>query len=445
MIQIHRAKVTKNLIIGILNFVLFSTLIFSPAEAAFSKKTKNNSETASKNSLSNEKYETDDVKPTTSFKDVPVDVDVKAREAYMIDFDTGTVLLDKNASAPMHPSSMTKIMTAYLVVEKLKSGVIKKDQLFNVTQNAFQVEGSSMYLPINGQVTVMDLLKGLIIQSGNDASVALAENIAGSESAFAREMTRKAKELGATATNFVNTSGLPDPLHLTTAKDLAIISKHMIQEQQDYYGIYSEKEFEFNKIKQGNRNPLLYKNIGCDGIKTGHTSIAGYGLVASCVEGGRRLILVINGLNSQNSRSNEAQKLINWGMKSFINKTVIKGNTPLGVVPVKYGNLDFVEGELVKDYILTLPQADQEQVKIEIKLLDGVEAPIKKGSVVGHAFITSPVLMQPIQVELMSKMDVSRLSFFGRIWQDCLNMISTKKNSKILLEYVSDQNGKEIK
>ncbi len=357
-------------------------------------------------------------KPTTPFIGMPIDIDVDAREVYLIDSETGAVLLEKDATQPMHPSSMTKIMTAYLVIQKIKEGVIKPDTILTVSKNGWRVEGSSMFLNLNDQVSVADLLKGLIIQSGNDASVTLAENISGSEAAFAKEMTRVAHEMGATQTHFVNTSGLPVPEHLTTAKDLATISQRVIKDHSDYYPIYSEKEFSYGKIKQGNRNPLLYKNIGCDGIKTGSSSVAGYGMVASCLQDGRRLILVINGLKSMQARANEATKLITWGFRSFVNKEIATQGKVIGDIPVTYGEHDFVTAVVSAKRVITIPKAFESTLKTSIEAFPTVEAPVAAGTVLGKMTITSTALNEPIVIDLVAKAPVERaglLKYLGQL------------------------------
>src|SRR5690606_24953816 len=244
-------------------------------------------------------------------------LETPAREAILIDVDTRTVLFEKNSQARMPTSSMSKVLTAYLVFEAIKDGRIKLDDTLPVSEKAWRMQGSKMFVPIGEQVKVEDLLRGVIVQSGNDATVVLAEGISGTEEAFADLMNITAKKIGMNNSHFMNASGWPDPNHYSTAYDLALLAYHMITEHSDYYHYYSEKEFTFNKIKQGNRNPLLYRNIGADGIKTGHTEEAGYGLMASAVQGGRRLILVVNGLESMQQRADESARLLSWGFQNF--------------------------------------------------------------------------------------------------------------------------------
>ena len=368
------------------------------------------------------------VPATTPFVGLPLDVDVVAREAYMIDYDTGMVLIEKNGEVPIHPSSMTKIMTAYLVIDKIKTGVIKKDSIFTVSKNGWKLEGSSMFLNINDQVKVEDLLKGLIIQSGNDASVTLAESISGSEGAFAAEMTRRAHEMGAKKTNFVNASGLPAPEHQTTAKDLAIISARAIKDQPEYYPIYKEVDFTYGNIKQGNRNPLLYKNIGCDGIKTGSSQVAGYGIVASCIQDGRRVILVVNGLKSMQARADEASKLITWGLRTFTNKTITTAQQVFGKIPVSYGAIDHVNAVARNAFSVTIPKAFENELKTKIELTEAIEAPVTSGMTLGKITVTCPSLKEPIIFELIAEKDIERAGFIKRIGQKVSTIFNRKQN-----------------
>ena len=225
-------------------------------------------------------------------------IPTKAEQALIVEFNTGKVLLAKNAETPMHPASMTKIMTAYMIFDRLKEGLLSLDTRFRVSRNAWRKRGSKMFLRENKYVRIEDLIRGIIVQSGNDASIAVAEGISGNEEDFARDMTLKAREIGMANTTFKNASGWPDAQHLTTAHDLATLIESTIKEYPEFYHYYSEKEFTYANIRQYNRNPLLRLNTGVDGLKTGHTDVAGYGLAASAIREGRRLVLVINGLKT---------------------------------------------------------------------------------------------------------------------------------------------------
>lgn len=369
------------------------------------------------------------IKPEIPVSTIPVDVDVEAEQAFLMDFETGNVLLQKNGQMPIHPSSMTKIMTAYLIFEKLKSGMIQPDQLITVPKEGWRVEGSSMFLNLGDQVSVMDLLRGLIIQSGNDAGVTLAQAISGSELIFALEMTQRAKELGALHTNFVNVSGLPHETHLTTAQDMAFIGRRIIQDFPQYYPIFAEKEFTYRNIKQGNRNPLLYVNMGavCDGIKTGHTNIAGYGMVASCAQDQRRFILVINGTPSMQVRANEARKLITWGLNTFANYKLFHAQQLVQEVPVWYGQENKMPLTVDRDVIATLARISRKDLKVKIIYPSALQAPLQKGTTVGKIIISAPTLPTPIEFPLITAITIERSGFFGSIKDSLAYFIKGQK------------------
>jgi len=354
------------------------------------------------------------------FLNSPV-IDVQAKQAILIDFETNTVLMQKNADQQMFPSSMTKIMTAYLVMKKLKEGVIKPDTMITVGEEGFRTEGSSMFLNVNDTVSVMDLLRGVIVQSGNDASIVLASYLSGSEAAFAVEMNRELKKMGAINTQFVNATGLPDANHFTTARDLTIVARHAILDFPEYYPLYSETEFTYTNpsgksITQGNRNTLLSKkNMGCDGIKTGHTNIAGYGIVATVVHQGRRYVLVINGLPSMKAREQEAVKLMNWAKNNFTNIKISKSGETIAKVPVCYGDKDYAELTVAKDVVLALPMMAMNDLSVKISHKNVLEATLVKGGVVGEVTISSKFLDKVVNVPLVVKENVDRANIFKRI------------------------------
>ena len=280
--------------------------------------------------------------PSTTTPPVTPALETPATHALLIEGGTNTVLLDKNAHQPLAPSSMTKIMTAYYVLHQLKQGNHQLKDTFTVSENAYKTEGSRMFLEVGEQVTIEDLLKGALIQSGNDACVTLAEGFCGHERIFAEKMTQLAHELGAKDTFFTNSSGLPDPNHYTTAHDLVLISQRLIKDFPEEYKWFSQVEFTHNGIKQGNRNPLLYKNIGADGVKTGNSEKAGYGMVASVRQGDRRLFLVVNGLSSMNARAQEAQRLIDWGIREYDTVTIAQEGQQVDQVDVAGGQEETV-------------------------------------------------------------------------------------------------------
>ncbi len=342
-------------------------------------------------------------------------IELQAPQAYMVDLETGVVLLDKNAEQPMAPSSMLKIMTAYLVFERLKSGDTKLDDLLNVSKKAWQTEGSRMFVNVDSQVNLEDLLKGVIVQSGNDACVVLAEALSGTEDAFAEEMTRKSHEMGAKNTTFLNSTGLPAEGQLTTAKDLALIAERTIRDFPEQYAkYYPLQEFTYNKIKQANRNPLFNKNIGADGMKTGHTDAGGYGIVASAKQGTRRIIAVVNGLPSAKDREQDAVALLNWGFNYFKNYKIFGKGDVVDVVDVWGGTEKTVPLVSSQDIIMTLPRNQRKDLQVKVSYDTPLAAPLKAGDQVGIIEITVPT--KGVQtVPLYVGKEVDRAWFHQRI------------------------------
>jgi D-alanyl-D-alanine carboxypeptidase (penicillin-binding protein 5/6) len=340
-----------------------------------------------------------------------------AKAWLLMDFDSGEVLASANADEPLPPASLTKMMTSFLVEQALRSGKLKKTDLVPVSENAW-CRGSStescMYLPLNSQATVIDILRGIIIQSGNDASKAIAEYMGGSEAGFAKLMNAEAQRLGMTHTHFVNATGLPDPDHKASARDLAILARAIIRDSADYYPIYAEREFTYNKIKQGNRNALLYTDPTVDGLKTGHTEAAGYCLVTSSKRNGMRLITVILNTNSAQARADETRQLLNWGFSNFEKATPLQPNTVVGTAKVSFGKADTVAVGLGAPWSLTVPRG--QQVQTAVQLTPNLEAPVAKGAVVGKVVASSngkPVGEAP----LVAQADVERAGFLLRAWQ----------------------------
>ena len=340
-----------------------------------------------------------------------------AKAWLLMDFDSGEVLASANADEPLPPASLTKMMTSYMVEQALRSGKLKQTDLVSVSQNAW-CRGSStescMYLPLNGQATVIDILRGIIIQSGNDASKAIAEHMAGSEEGFAKLMNAEAQRLGMTHTHFVNPTGLPDPQHNSSARDLAILARAIIHDSADYYPIYAEREFKYNGIKQGNRNALLYTDPTVDGLKTGHTDAAGYCLVTSSKRNEMRLITVILNTHSAQARADETRTLLGWGFSTFEKATPIQPNAVVTTAKVSYGKADTVAAGLGAPWMLTVPRGQQVQTSVELKA--DLEAPVTKGSVIGKVVATSngkPVGEAP----LVAQADVERAGLLQRMWQ----------------------------
>ncbi len=347
-------------------------------------------------------------------------IETQAQFAYIVDAQTAAVLLDKNAEQRMYPSSMTKMMTAYIVLDKLQKGELKLEDQFAVSENAWRRGGaksdsSTMYLELASRPTVEQLIKGVIIQSGNDACIVLAEGISGSEEAFADLMNKVGKQMGMRDTNFRNTTGYPDPDHWSTARDLAVLAKRSIEDHPDYYKLYAEKEYTYNNIRQGNRNPLLYKSLGVDGLKTGHTEAAGYGLAASAArEGGRRIIMVLNGLPSIKARAAESERMLDWAYREFENVTLFKQGDTIDNVDVWLGNAKQVQLVAAEPLTVTLPRKARREMKVTEFYEAPLQAPVHKGDKVAKLVITAPGV-DPVELPLVAGADVDRLGAFGRL------------------------------
>ena len=341
-------------------------------------------------------------------------LETPARQAYLVDLATGAVLLDKNADVRMPPSSMSKIMTVIMVFEQLRAGHLSLDDTLPVSVKAWREGGSKMFVEVDSRVRVEDLLRGIIVQSGNDASIVIAEGLAGTEAAFAEAMTRRGKELGLADSHFTNASGLPDPDQYTTARDLARLAEITITEYPEWYHYYAEIEFTFNGIRQGNRNPLLYKDIGADGLKTGHTKAAGYGLAASVERQGRRLILVINGLESSRARSREAERLVEWGFRAFNNYTLFAAGETVEMAEVWLGQDEQVPLVIERDLVITLPAPSRADLEVAVRYEGPLPAPIDTGSTVAELVVSAPGF-ETQRVALVAGADVARLGPVGRI------------------------------
>ncbi|WP_084608105.1 D-alanyl-D-alanine carboxypeptidase family protein [Nisaea denitrificans] len=341
-------------------------------------------------------------------------LDTSAREAILIDYDTGTVLFQKDADKPMPPASMTKIMTVFMAFERLKDGRLSMDDTIAISEKAWRKGGSKMFVKVNTRVAVHDILHGIIVQSGNDAAIALAEALGGTEEAFAAEMTKRAHEIGLTNSTFRNATGWPDPEHRTTAHDLSRLAIETIRRFPEYYPIYSETKFTYNKIKQGNRNPLLYKNMGADGLKTGHTEAAGYGLAASAVRNGRRLILVVNGLESVSARSREGEALIDWGFREFENYNLFEKGAVVADADVWLGNSKTVPLVTDSDVLLTLKRTARQKMKVSVVYEGPIPAPIAAGTQLATLKVSAPD-MDDVTIPLYAGDDVEQLGVFGKV------------------------------
>jgi len=339
-----------------------------------------------------------------------------AVNAYLLkDFNSNTVLAGYQAHARVEPASLTKIMTAYLTFEAVQNRHLKLDQTIPVSEKAWKVEGSKMFIEPNKPVTVDELLHGLIIQSGNDASIALAEAIAGSEEQFADLMNKKAKKLGMKNTRYINSTGLPDPEHYTTAYDLSLLAAALIQDFPfDYKRLYSLKEYTYNKIKQPNRNRLLWLDANVDGMKTGHTNTAGYCLIASSKRSDTRLISVILGAVSESSRAIESQKLLNYGFQFFETTAVYKQGQTIQALKVWKGADKTVNATVDKDVYFALPKGDYERVKATMTSKQPLIAPIKAHQPIGKItfMLDGKVLAEHT---LVAAKNVSEGGFFSRL------------------------------
>lgn len=334
-----------------------------------------------------------------------------AKQAYIVDYETGQVLFEKDAHSKMPTSSMSKTLTGYVVFQALKDGKITLDQEFPVSEKAWRMQGSKMFVPLGGMIKVEDLIRGMLIQSGNDATIVLAEGIAGTEDQFVEAMNSTAQRLGMTESHFMNASGWPDPNHYSTAKDLAVLGRALIHDFPDQYHYDSEKDFTYNNIKQGNRNPLLYANIGADGIKTGHTDEAGYGLIGSAVRGERRVIMVLNGMASMEERAHESVRLMEWALASFTNTSIFKSGTKVADAPVVMGMERTVPLIVDQDLKITMPKMASANIKAQAVFKGPLVAPVKAGTEVGVVRVQMPN-MQPIELTIKTGKDIPKLGFF---------------------------------
>jgi len=346
-------------------------------------------------------------------------IETPAAFAYLVDTTTGTVLLDKNGAMPTAPASMSKLMTLYMLFERLQDGRLSLDDKFYVSENAWRkggakTGGSTMFLEPSTRVRVEDLIRGIVIQSGNDACIVVAEALSGSEEAFAQEMTAKARELGMMDSVFKNATGWPDPEHVMSARDLALLAQLTIERFPEYYYYFSEKSFVYNGIKQSNRNPLLYKDMGVDGLKTGHTVESGYALTSSAIRDGRRLILVLNGLSSKQLRSSESERLLEWGFREFGNYTLFQAGDVVTDASVWLGEKATVALVIENDLTLTLPKSARRKMQVKVSFEGPVPAPLKKGQRIATLTITAPDV-KPVEVGLLAAENIGQLGLVGRL------------------------------
>lgn len=340
-----------------------------------------------------------------------------ATAAWVYDMTTGTVLMDKNADQPVPPASMSKLMTINMLFEALKDGRVTMDTRFAVSSRAKAMGGSTMFLQETDRPTVNELIHGMIVNSGNDACVVVAEGLAGTEEAFARQMTERGRALGMTASTFANSSGWPDPNHRMSMRDLGILSRRLIQDFPEYYPIFAETEFNYKDrapANSRNRNPLLELGVGADGLKTGHTQEAGYGLAGSAQQGNRRIIFVITGLTSEKARAEEAERIVGWAFRQFSEKTIAKTGIRVAEAEVHMGAAPTVGLVPAEDIRLLVPALVQESLTAEVVYNGPLIAPVAKGTPVAELIVHSPDLPDR-RVPLVAEADVGKAGFLGRL------------------------------
>ena len=348
--------------------------------------------------------------------------DIKARTAILQDYLSGEILYEKDPDKSIYPASMTKIMTAIIAFDLIRSGDLNLNEKFLISENAWRLSSagySSMFIMVGDEVSVENLLKGIIIASGNDACVALAEGIAGSEDEFAIMMTAKAREIGMDNTNFANSSGINNTENVSTVRDIMIMSNYLIKEFPEEYKYFAEKEFTWDRtggdpITQGNRNPLLYKSLGADGIKTGYLAVEKYSLASSLHRNGRRLIAVGSGFNTKNDRSRESAKLLTWGLTNFDLIEIAKANTPIDNLDVWLGKKDTVKAYIKNDIYKTIPKARKKLLKVSLNYNGPIQAPIKKDDLLGKLQLSYNGNFIE-EYNLLAYEDVKKLNVFSRL------------------------------
>lgn len=349
-------------------------------------------------------------------------IETQARNAILMDYDTGQYLYVKDHEKMVPPASMSKLMTVNMIFEKLKDGSLSLDDTFTVSERAWKLGGaasggSTMFLKIGEKVRVEDILKGILIQSGNDACIVAAENLAGSEDDFAEMMNKRARELGLNNSSFANSTGLPHPDQKMSVEDLAKLARHIIKEFPEFYHIFSEKYYTHNNITQGNRNPLLYSMSNADGLKTGHTEEAGFCLTASAKKGERRLIEVMTGMNSNKERSEEAERLMEWGFREFNNYNLLNKGQEIAEIPVVFGNEKEVRLVVPETVKRTLKKSQAPKIKMTAVYDKPVKAPVAAGDKLGEVRIELDG-QEMENVPLVADKNIEKLGFFGRIGQN---------------------------
>jgi len=351
-------------------------------------------------------------------------LDTAARSAMVVDMSSGAVLLEKNVDAPLPPASMSKLMTLNMVFEALQQGRLSLDEKFRVSVKAWKMGGSKMFVREGDRIRIEDLIRGVIIHSGNDACVVLAEGLAGSEDAFAKRMTDRALELGMKNSTFANATGWPHPNHRMSARDLIFLSQRMIEEFPEYYHYFAETDFTWDKVKQNNRNPLLYLDIGADGLKTGHTEEAGYGLVGSAIRGDRRIAFIISGLDSSKSRSVESERLTTWAFREFKTGKIANAGQIVGEAEVWIGDADTVPLAPKDDVIATAPFGELDKMKVTVRYDGPIEAPIALGQPIAELIVERPGL-PAVSTPLVAAAAVERGGLISRVTAALTTLIAS--------------------
>lgn len=354
---------------------------------------------------------------------IPAAPQLAASGYLLIDANTGKVLVDHNAGEQLPPASLTKLMTAYIVATEIDRGNVRQEDMVDISVKAWRMGGSKMFVREGTKVKVIDLLRGVIIQSGNDASVALAEHIAGSEGAFVDVMNQQAALLGMNDTHFENATGWPADGHLTTAHDLSLLARAIINDHPEFYKLYSEKYFRYNGINQPNRNKLLFRDKTVDGMKTGHTEAAGYCLVSSARKNGMRLISVVMGTRSEEARATESQKLLSYGFRYYQTHKVYSAGDMLSSPKVWAGQSDKVELSIADDIYLTIPRGAQDSLEANLHIDEVIKAPIAQGKELGNLTIDLEG-EQLVDVPLVAQQAVAEAGFFSRLWDNIVLFFS---------------------
>lgn len=346
----------------------------------------------------------------------------------LMDYDTGEIIYEKNGTELMAPASMSKLMTMVMLFDAIRDGRVTLEDEFVISENAWRKGGaasgsSTMFAELGSRVPVKDLIYGVIVQSGNDACIAIAEALEGSEAAFAEKMTERAREIGLAKSTFRNATGWPDEGHLMTANELAKLARYIIDTYPEFYEIYAVRDFEWNGISQSNRNPLLYMNMGADGLKTGHTSVSGYGLTASATRNDRRLILVVNGLDSEKARANETQRLMDWAFREFRKYDLLEAGPELERAPVWHGTSRTVPLVSPEALALTMSRDARKNLDLKVRYDSPVQAPIEQGQVIGKLQVSAPG-MPTRTYDLQAGESVDELGLFGKAMSALAALIS---------------------